>query len=588
MRKPSGRIARGIIAAAVVSAGGIASVACNTALDVGDFKFGECPSAGALQCRENTPQVCGANGHWKDMPECVSKTCVDGVCTGECTSGDKLCRGNTLQVCGLKGEWQDETDCPYHCKDDQCTECKPHDSSCDEGSDTPRICNENGQWTNSGSACSNQNKVCVAGVCTGECAPGQKRCAEITPQQCDRNGAWQDETKCPHYCKDGQCTECKPGALSCDEDNNRPRICDESGRWRNRGSVCSEQTCVDGVCTGECAPGQKRCAGTTPQECARNGAWQDGELCDTGTHCSGGACVVTCTPGDLQCDGDQPQRCDGAGEWVNDGKACPPCVGCDDSTARCALMPKPDGATCTASDKCTLTAECQGGDCIPLSRVTCVTAEVCSPGICDPSTGSCAAPDRTPCEDGDACTMPSSCQAGVCTSSSPSSDRRWAHWNLRWDATTTEPSPRYICPSGPCGPTSTDHVVFDSVTHLTWQRKVPVAAYTWDSAKKYCDCLNGVSSPGISCDADKIPGYPLGWRLPTRIELASIVDYEHANPAIDEAAFPNTPSTWFWSSSSHAYLPSHAWYVHFHAGFVSSGDVGVTYRVRCVRGGRGI
>ena len=39
------------------------------------------------------------------------------------------------------------------------------------------------------------------------------------------------------------------------------------------------------------------------------------------------------------------------------------------------------------------------------------------------------------------------------------------------------------------------------------------------------------------------------WRLPTRLELVSIVDFAAYEPAIDRAAFPGTPAFGFWSGS---------------------------------------
>jgi hypothetical protein len=53
------------------------------------------------------------------------------------------------------------------------------------------------------------------------------------------------------------------------------------------------------------------------------------------------------------------------------------------------------------------------------------------------------------------------------------------------------------------------------------------------------------------------------WRLPTREELRSIVDYSRYSPAIDIAWFPNTPSSWYWSSSPSAYYTDLAWIVYF-------------------------
>jgi hypothetical protein len=75
------------------------------------------------------------------------------------------------------------------------------------------------------------------------------------------------------------------------------------------------------------------------------------------------------------------------------------------------------------------------------------------------------------------------------------------------------------------------------------------------------------------------------WRLPEIHELISIVDYKKYDPAINETAFPATPSDTFWSSSSPVYNSSQAWSVDFSYGFVSSTGESLTFYVRCVRGG---
>jgi Protein of unknown function (DUF1566) len=417
--------------------------------------------------------------------------------------------------------------------------------------------------------------------CVGDCSPGARRCAGITPQTCDTRGEWQSSAPCDRdmICSGGVCVvDCRPGDLRCSGDASQ--LCDLQGKWVMHGDMpCSPSHGCDpftGDCSEsprpatDCPPGTRRCAGTTPQSCNADGEWEDQPLCSPGTHCAGGACVVTCTPGDLHCSGDQPEKCNAVGEWEVDGPACEPCVGCDSSTARCAFELKPDGAVCTDPDRCTLTAECQAGTCVPRSRVECVNAGVCSPGACDPSTGSCAAPDGMACDDDDVCTpSDSSCQAGICTST-PRSDRAWANRDLA----SSPPSPRY---------TYTDHVVFDNMTGLTWQRRVPAGTYSWADAKSFCGCLNDTSDAAVRCDLEKIPGYPSGWRLPTRIELVSIVDHAFYVPIIDGAAFPDTPPHVFWSSSPAAHDSRYAWLVQFSFGNVLFGSVGDTYRVRCVR-----
>ena len=77
------------------------------------------------------------------------------------------------------------------------------------------------------------------------------------------------------------------------------------------------------------------------------------------------------------------------------------------------------------------------------------------------------------------------------------------------------------------------------------------------------------------------------WRLPSVKELQSLVETGCHSPAINTALFPNTPSTYFWTSTTYAPNASVAWVVDFDNGGVSvngskSGGLGV----RLVRAGQ--
>lgn len=113
--------------------------------------------------------------------------------------------------------------------------------------------------------------------------------------------------------------------------------------------------------------------------------------------------------------------------------------------------------------------------------------------------------------------------------------------------------------------------VTDLVTGLVWQRTLP-AAKNWRGAKQYC--------AGLDLDGRT------DWRLPTRIELASVVDLGRFDPALDAGAFPGTPSAPFWSSSPMAGQPGFAWAVHFAWGNTGSATTatGNFLSVRCARG----
>jgi hypothetical protein len=119
--------------------------------------------------------------------------------------------------------------------------------------------------------------------------------------------------------------------------------------------------------------------------------------------------------------------------------------------------------------------------------------------------------------------------------------------------------------------THSSGVVLDRVTGLTWQRALTGKLVTFADARRNCEELT-------------LAGYD-DWRLPSRIELASILDLTRTQPAIDVAVFPNTPSDWFWTSSAAAGDPQSAWYVYFYFGYPKTDLVSNQFSVRCVRGG---
>ncbi|MFC1857397.1 DUF1566 domain-containing protein, partial [Thermodesulfobacteriota bacterium] len=150
-------------------------------------------------------------------------------------------------------------------------------------------------------------------------------------------------------------------------------------------------------------------------------------------------------------------------------------------------------------------------------------------------------------------------------------------------------------------------MVWDNVTGLIWevkQAKDGVADYanphdadnrhTWYDSNPETNGGNA-GAPGGGTDtedfiaalnATNFGGY-LDWRLPSREELRSIVDYSRSNPSIETAFFPNTV-TIYWSSTTYASSTSRAWGVRFGSG--GGGDNGDdksnSFYVRAVRGGQ--
>ena len=77
-----------------------------------------------------------------------------------------------------------------------------------------------------------------------------------------------------------------------------------------------------------------------------------------------------------------------------------------------------------------------------------------------------------------------------------------------------------------------------------------------------------------------------GWRLPTKLELESIVDPSRYNPAIDTERFPDTKSDWYWTGTECAWSSDRAWVVDFGLGLSDFNHRG--YSVAFVRAVRSV
>lgn len=74
-----------------------------------------------------------------------------------------------------------------------------------------------------------------------------------------------------------------------------------------------------------------------------------------------------------------------------------------------------------------------------------------------------------------------------------------------------------------------------------------------------------------------------GWRLPTIAELLSIAKRDNVRPAIDKAAFPNTPSENFWAATTYADQRGLGWAVNFRNGANYASKSAKHFHVRLVR-----
>lgn len=127
-----------------------------------------------------------------------------------------------------------------------------------------------------------------------------------------------------------------------------------------------------------------------------------------------------------------------------------------------------------------------------------------------------------------------------------------------------------------------DDTVTDRVTGLMWQRTATITFYNRAQAQ-------------IRCQGLRAAGHD-DWRVPSTIELVSIVDYDRFKSSIDAKAFPDSPldvrndraPLGLFGTTTVAGTPLAGWLVNFSFGEISldttAGDRGVY--IRCVRGPR--
>ena len=85
-----------------------------------------------------------------------------------------------------------------------------------------------------------------------------------------------------------------------------------------------------------------------------------------------------------------------------------------------------------------------------------------------------------------------------------------------------------------------------------WQQQATNNIYNYSNAISHC---NDLSHADYS-----------DWRLPSKKELISIVDFGRMNPAIDVSKFPNPKNFTYWTSTVSSNWATYAWSVQFQYG----------------------
>jgi len=128
-------------------------------------------------------------------------------------------------------------------------------------------------------------------------------------------------------------------------------------------------------------------------------------------------------------------------------------------------------------------------------------------------------------------------------------------------------------------------MIRDNVTGLIWENKTDDGSihdvddeYTWQDAQDVF--IATLKSQNFGGHND--------WRLPTVKELSTIIDSSipAPGPTINTDYFPNTESSYYWSSTTYANDPIYAWLVFFGGGYLNNGPKYPYGYVRAVRSGQ--
>jgi hypothetical protein len=257
------------------------------------------------------------------------------------------------------------------------------------------------------------DQTCLNGMCSGVCAPNQTRCFGNLIQTCNASGGWQTQTMCSGStpaCLESTCVACSPATSQCTMTGNSFETCGDAGSWGSPFS-CIDQTCINGACTGMCAPNQTQCSGNGVQTCTANGTWGGAVPC-TNSACINGQCAGSCTPGALQCSGNGVETCSVSGMWGSPVACAQPTPTCMNGACTCTETTCGAGgsASCTLLNTTTNCSAC--GDVCNQSNATSVSCNgstcsyMCAAGYANCNT---TAPDTDGCE----CATPACCPGGT-------------------------------------------------------------------------------------------------------------------------------------------------------------------------------
>ena len=274
-----------------------------------------------------------------------------------------------------------------------------------------------------------------------------------------------------------------------------------------------------------CQEGETSCLNNFYLQVCRGNAWVHLETCGEHQSCGTVEGVAKCV-------------CDVEPACVVQGTTCaatPTLVTCARDSRSCLVK-----STAVCDER-----SCSGPD----GSASCCT-KACTVGAAGCATSSTIGSCALAANGCSAYTVTETCGEGlVCGGyTSPECfDSRWANWpmpNSAADVSAGAPHPISHTDNG-------DGTITDNVTKLMWQKGHPQRGLDWSDAVAYC---SGLALAGHR-----------DWRLPSHIELMSIVDHSR-KPTIDSTIFPETLRGPYWSSTPTRSPLDRMLFVDFNAG----------------------
>jgi hypothetical protein len=333
--------------------------------------------------------------------------------------------------------------------------------------------------------------------------------------------------------------------------------------------ACAQHASVDLLVCNSCVWTAGGACGAT-QRCDTASGTTQGTCQDIAALCNGKAV------GDAVCDGTTRKRCD-ADLLRYDPYPCPANAHCTDTGSVgcvCDSGYKDDGAGGCTGDHCAAGNTCGvGGTCV----------EAGNDYSCNCASGYSGTGTKI-CSDTDEC---ASSSTNVCTPDYPCVNLAPDYYCLgefaQWPMPDVEPGAQ----TRPSYDASDPNSITDNVTHLVWQKVIPAT---------YAGCTGNVAAAGDTCTLQQAKAYcaspalastlgGAGWRLPTRIELESIVDHMRSTSALDTNVFPQPlrDEDRYWTASPYARQAGWSWHVNFDFGRTEAAVNTSNLRVRCVR-----